>query len=156
MGNETVGYSILAAAGTTVQVNAIRVFSGRPAVGATSSTCLAAITAVTSTGAIGSTIDVVSTDGFPSSGTLYVMTSAGLQTVTYGGISGGNSFTSCTGGTGNLSAGGMASAGAPTAGSWYVGDKVLNPQPAAGGCEGWICVASGTPGTWKAYGQILA
>lgn len=47
-------------------------------------------------------INVGSTAGFPSSGTIYVQSSAGIQTINYTGTAGGNQFTGCTGGTGNL------------------------------------------------------
>lgn len=39
---------------------------------------------------------------------------------------------------------------APTTGQSFVGDKVHNISPTAGGVSYWQCVASGTPGTWKA------
>lgn len=44
---------------------------------------------------------------------------------------------------------------APTGGAWSIGDFVRNSAPAeagGGGSKyvilGWVCVASGTPGTW--------
>ena len=43
---------------------------------------------------------------------------------------------------------------APTDGAWLKGTKIYNVAPAAGGFEGWVCTASGTPGTWKTYGAI--
>lgn len=43
---------------------------------------------------------------------------------------------------------------APTAGDWLQGDVVFNSQPAAGGTPGWMCVTSGTPGTWKAMANL--
>jgi hypothetical protein len=52
------------------------------------------------------TINVVSTASFPTSGFILVATSNGPQVVQYTGTSGGNSFTGCTGGTGNTSSGG--------------------------------------------------
>ncbi|MEK8025010.1 hypothetical protein [Pseudaquabacterium rugosum] len=46
-------------------------------------------------------------------------------------------------------------ASAPTAGAWARGDVVTNSAPAELGStgakyviQGWICTASGTPGTW--------
>lgn len=45
---------------------------------------------------------------------------------------------------------------APTAGAWNRGDKVYNVSPVAGGSAGWICVATGAPGTWKSFGSIAA
>lgn len=43
---------------------------------------------------------------------------------------------------------------APTTGSWLQGDIVWNTAPTSGGYAGWICTASGTPGTWKTFGLI--
>lgn len=42
----------------------------------------------------------------------------------------------------------------PTSGNWLRGDIVYDENPVAGGYIGWVCVASGTPGTWKAFGAI--
>lgn len=46
----------------------------------------------------------------------------------------------------------------PVTGAWQKGDRILNVDPVPGnsvkGFAGWICVASGTPGTWKAFGRI--
>lgn len=47
--------------------------------------------------------------------------------------------------------GGLA---APTTGTWTQGDRVEVTQPVAGGFSGFVCVTSGTPGTWKGYGLI--
>jgi len=48
-----------------------------------------------------------------------------------------------------------ASTSAPSTGTWSQGDKVWNSTPAEAGTAsskyvviGWICTASGTPGTW--------
>lgn len=45
---------------------------------------------------------------------------------------------------------------APTAGDWTQGDRVTNSAPTELGSAGskyvvleWVCVASGSPGTWK-------
>lgn len=43
---------------------------------------------------------------------------------------------------------------APTTGSYTVGDIIYNTSATAGGYVGWVCVASGTPGTWKTFGVI--
>ncbi len=40
--------------------------------------------------------------------------------------------------------------GPPTSGAWRRGDVVWNVSPSAGGPSGWVCVAPGTPGSWKA------
>jgi len=45
-------------------------------------------------------------------------------------------------------------AAAPVDGSWSVGDRVYDTSPSGGGTLGWVCVASGTPGTWKTFGSI--
>ena len=51
----------------------------------------------------------------------------------------------------------------PTTGSWLVGDKVWNSNVSQGGSPGWVCIAAGSPGTWRAidddeigYDQITA
>lgn len=49
---------------------------------------------------------------------------------------------------------GYASA-APTAGQWNINDVIINEAPALnGGPEKWVCVASGSPGTWVAVTQL--
>lgn len=45
---------------------------------------------------------------------------------------------------------------APTTGAWLRGDIVYHVDPAAGGFIGWVCTASGSPGTWKSFGPISA
>lgn len=45
---------------------------------------------------------------------------------------------------------------APVSGTHIIGDIVYANAPAAGGFIGWVCVASGTPGTWKTFGAISA
>lgn len=49
-----------------------------------------------------------------------------------------------------------AASGPPTTGTHYQGDVVRNREPAELGAAGskyvltgWVCVASGTPGTWR-------
>jgi hypothetical protein len=42
----------------------------------------------------------------------------------------------------------------PTFGVWEKGDKIYNSNLTAGSYTGWICTASGTPGTWKGFGLI--
>jgi hypothetical protein len=51
------------------------------------------------------TINVVSTATFPTSGTIYVYTNQGTQTIAYTGVT-ATSFTGCTGGGGTMSTGG--------------------------------------------------
>jgi len=46
--------------------------------------------------------------------------------------------------------------GAPTSGSYVVGDVVYNYAPSASGNMGWVCVTAGAPGTWKTFGAIAA
>jgi hypothetical protein len=43
---------------------------------------------------------------------------------------------------------------APTSGTWAQDDKVWNNSVSSGGYIGYVCTASGTPGTWKAFGLI--
>ena len=45
---------------------------------------------------------------------------------------------------------------APTTGSNNIGDIVYNNNPEAGGWMGWVCIVSGTPGTWNRFGKIEA
>lgn len=45
---------------------------------------------------------------------------------------------------------------APVSGRWRVGEIVFNTTPTAGGFIGWVCTASGSPGTWKTWGAITA
>jgi hypothetical protein len=44
----------------------------------------------------------------------------------------------------------------PTSGAHARGEIVWNMNPSAGGKIGWVCVTSGTPGTWKPFGPIDA
>lgn len=44
----------------------------------------------------------------------------------------------------------------PTSGTWVRGERLHNTFPSASGKIGWVCVSSGTPGTWKAWGAIDA
>jgi hypothetical protein len=46
--------------------------------------------------------------------------------------------------------------GPPGAGAWARGDIIWDSAPSAGGTIGWVCVASGNPGTWRAFGNISA
>jgi hypothetical protein len=48
----------------------------------------------------------------------------------------------------------FTSGGFPTTGNWAQGSFTLNPVPASAGYYGSVCVAAGTPGTWKNYGLI--
>lgn len=45
---------------------------------------------------------------------------------------------------------------APTTGSYNQGDFFYNSAPVASGTMGWVCVATGAPGTWKTFGAIAA
>ncbi len=56
---------------------------------------------------------------------------------------------------GSIGASYSALTAAPTTGTWNQGDKVRNRTPSELGTagskyviDGWICTASGTPGTW--------
>lgn len=44
--------------------------------------------------------------------------------------------------------------GAPTTGEWVRGDWVKVTAPSSGGYFGYVCTASGSPGTWKGFGAI--
>lgn len=43
---------------------------------------------------------------------------------------------------------------APKSGTWNQGDRMVNSKPEVGAPLGWVCVSSGTPGTWRPYGLI--
>lgn len=60
------------------------------------------------------TINVASTTGFPTSGTIRVTTNTGVQTVTYSGTT-GTTFTGCSGGGGTMSTGGAVTTTTPPA-----------------------------------------
>ncbi len=47
----------------------------------------------------------------------------------------------------------ISGAAAPVAGTWVAGDIVFDSTPASGNM-GWVCIAGGTPGTWKQWGAI--
>ena len=44
----------------------------------------------------------------------------------------------------------------PSAQQYYVGDRITDGAPTAGGRIGWVCTTAGAPGTWKTYGAIAA
>jgi hypothetical protein len=44
----------------------------------------------------------------------------------------------------------------PTSGKWAIRKIIYIKTPVAGGKIGWICLTSGTPGTWKPFGPIDA
>lgn len=44
----------------------------------------------------------------------------------------------------------------PTTGKWRRGDIMWNNNPSASNPSGWMCVTSGTPGTWKAMANLAA
>ncbi len=48
----------------------------------------------------------------------------------------------------------QSAAAAPVAGTYVVGDIVLNNAPTSGGFIGWVCTTAGSPGTWKTFGAI--
>jgi hypothetical protein len=47
-------------------------------------------------------------------------------------------------------------AAAPTQGAWQRGAIIFNSVPSAGSPIGWVCTASGEPGTWNRLGTIGA
>jgi hypothetical protein len=83
------------------------------------------------------TINVASTAGFNTSGTIYVTTSTGVSTVNYTGTT-GTSFTGCTGGTGTMSTGGGVST------------SVVN------GCPQWLHLQNGIFLRWDGSFGITA
>lgn len=44
---------------------------------------------------------------------------------------------------------------APSAGDFNKGDIIWNEDPKVGSYAGWICVSSGNPGRWAAFGPIV-
>ena len=44
----------------------------------------------------------------------------------------------------------------PTTGNYIKGDIIYDSSPVSNGFIGWVCVTSGTPGTWKTFGVISA
>ena len=50
----------------------------------------------------------------------------------------------------------LSGTAAPSNGTYVQGDMALNSAPSAGGPMGWMCVAGGSPGTWKAMGNLAA
>jgi hypothetical protein len=43
---------------------------------------------------------------------------------------------------------------APSAGAWSAGDRTIHLNPTIGQPRGWVCVTSGTPGTWASEGTL--
>ena len=50
----------------------------------------------------------------------------------------------------------LSGTAAPGSGAHVQGDMMFNAVPAAGGPMGWMCVAGGSPGMWKAMGSLAA
>jgi len=44
----------------------------------------------------------------------------------------------------------------PTSGNYVKGDIVWNDTPTPAGYIGWVCIRSGSPGTWKPFGQVAS
>ena len=42
----------------------------------------------------------------------------------------------------------------PEEGVYKKGDLMWNSSPQEGGCVGWVCIKSGTPGLWRSFGMI--
>lgn len=51
---------------------------------------------------------------------------------------------------------GASQTAAPTTGEHHRGEIRWKSDPVAGDFAGWVCTASGTPGTWKTFGAISA
>jgi len=45
---------------------------------------------------------------------------------------------------------------APSSGSWDRGNRIYHSTPSASGNVGFVCVTSGSPGTWKNFGTIAS
>ena len=45
-------------------------------------------------------------------------------------------------------------AAAPVAGTWGVGDRMINSVPVVGQPKSWVCTVAGTPGTWVSEGNL--
>lgn len=43
---------------------------------------------------------------------------------------------------------------APTGGTWYIGDMIINQAPARGLPSAWICTVAGAPGTWVPLASV--
>ncbi len=48
----------------------------------------------------------------------------------------------------------LYSVGAPSTGTWNLGDISMNLVPAVGTPKGWQCTVAGTPGTWVSQGDL--
>jgi hypothetical protein len=48
----------------------------------------------------------------------------------------------------------VSSNAAPVSGTWALGDRVFNSQPAIGQPKSWVCTVAGTPGTWVSEGNL--
>lgn len=46
--------------------------------------------------------------------------------------------------------------GIPTSGYFKAGSKLFRQNPTAGGPEGWICVTTGSPGSWVNFGSVAS
>lgn len=44
--------------------------------------------------------------------------------------------------------------GPPAGGFHAQGERIFHSSPSPGGHEGWVCVAAGSPGTWRKFGSI--
>ena len=111
---------------------------------------------------------VVSNNVFDTSGTFAFRLSEPPEFTTFGNKSnkplmsavfrGTNMANSITGSTNAANGGGAVMWGTaiPTTETWVRGDVIYNQTPSASDFVGWVCVASGTPGTWKTFGAISA
>jgi len=48
----------------------------------------------------------------------------------------------------------QSSSAPPISGSFSIGDITWNDNPRVGGCIGWVCLQSGSPGRWYPFGEI--
>jgi hypothetical protein len=56
----------------------------------------------------------------------------------------------------SLDYGHMLRTAAPASGYWYRGSAVWNAESIGGGSPGWVCTATGSPGTWKTMAALGA
>jgi len=101
---------------------------------------------ITTTG----TLSGVTSYGFTYINT--VLQQAAFPVATYNGLG----LTNNTSAVQRIVASSSATGWATSVGGANVGDIVIDYSPTAGGFIGSVCVAAGTPGTWKTFGAISA
>ena len=70
-----------------------------------------------------------------------------------GGVTESNDFVVVGSGDNRITYGSAA----PSASAWKQGDVCFNTGATSGTAKaGWICTVAGTPGTWKAFGDVAS